>query len=310
MPDAALARTKRQFSDLLTAAAAGMQTHIALYSLPAVPRGDRGRQHIAGSYLEINELWRNPPDIVVVTGTEPREQNLRDEPYWSALAALIDWAEEQRISAMFSCLAAHAAVLHTDNVARKPGGYKCFGVFDHEVAFEYDLMRGVGSRMWLPHSRWNEVTETALLDAGYQILSRCDEAGVGFFAKERRSVSMFCQGHPEYDGANLLLEYRRDVRRFLLRERSSYPDLPRGYFTEDEARLLSDFRKLALAETDETLMSEFPCGLGPGPTWEPWRTASVKIMRNWLAGQRRRGRRGGLRGRDADQLNVAAEADV
>lgn len=282
MPDAALRRTEEQFTNLLVAAAEDLDLRLTFYSLPAIPRAESGRQYVSAAYATFDDLWLDPPDAMVVTGTEPHEENLRDEPYWWGLTALIDWADVQAIPTMFSCLAAHAAVLHLDNVRREPVGRKCFGLFDHEiVAPDHPFMEGVGARMWLPHSRWNQVTESALAAAGYQILSRGDEAGVGFFSRQHDTCMLFCQGHPEYDGANLLREYRRDIRRFLSRTRPNYPDLPHSYFAESDLDVLAGFRRRALAGADEDLMVEFPLLLG-GPHWDAWAPSSMQIFRNWL----------------------------
>ena len=60
-------------------------------------------------------------DALIITGAEPRAEAICDEePYWPALTRLIDWAEIGTISTLFSCLAAHAAVLHLDGIKRRP----------------------------------------------------------------------------------------------------------------------------------------------------------------------------------------------
>jgi len=282
MSDGAIMRTEHHFTNLLQQAANGASVHVLCYSLPAIPRSGKVREHIEASYEPIDALWRNPPDAVVLTGTEPRERNLKDELYWSSLARLIDWIDDQGIPAMFSCLAAHAAVLHTDGISRAALDDKCFGVFEHEAAPDQPLMDGAGARMWLPHSRWNQVNEAELVKAGYQILSWSREAGVGFFAKERRSLWLFCQGHPEYEGSDLLREYRRDVARFLSRERATYPELPRSYFRESETQALHTFRHQALARGGVSAMDAFPRIREGGLTWDAWRPAAISVFGNWL----------------------------
>jgi len=282
MPDAALLRTERQFAELIAAATQGLPVQLELYSLPAVPRTDWGREHLATCYAPVDELWVNPPDALIVTGAEPRARNLDDEPYWDDLTGLIDWLEDHRLPAMFSCLAAHAAVLYLDRVARRPLERKCLGIFDDEIVLGHPVTEGLLSGMPLPHSRWNEVPEDALTATGYRILTRSAEAGVGFFARERRSLWLFCQGHPEYDGPNLLREYRRDIGRFLRREHAVYPDLPRHYVGETEKRRLLDFRRRAIAAPDEAIMAAFPAALPAGPRWDSWKPAAAHIFRNWL----------------------------
>jgi homoserine O-succinyltransferase len=51
----------------------------------------------------------------------------------------------------------------------------------------------------MPHSRWNEIPEEALLACGYRVLTRSEDAGVDAFVKQRNSLFVFFQGHPEYD---------------------------------------------------------------------------------------------------------------
>jgi homoserine O-succinyltransferase len=82
----------------------------------------------------------------------------------------------------------------------------------------------------MPHSRWNEISESELTACGYRVLMRSEDAGAGMFVKQRKSLFVCFQGHPEYEARTLLLEYARDVRRYLRRESDTYPGMPRGYF--------------------------------------------------------------------------------
>lgn len=282
MSDGAIARTEYHFTHLLQQAAEGALVELVYYSLPAILRSGKIREHMAASYQPIDALWDNPPDAFVVTGAEPRERSLKDELYWNSLTALIDWIDELGVPTMFSCLAAHAAVLHLDGVSRATLGDKCFGVFEHEAAQDHPLMDGAGKHMWLPHTRWNQVNEAELVQAGYQILSRSEDVGVGFFAKERRSLWLFCQGHPEYEGPDLLREYRRDVGRFLSGQRATYPDLPRSYFQESEIQTLLAFRQQAIAQGDVSIMELFPQIKQGAATWDAWRPAALAVFGNWL----------------------------
>jgi homoserine O-succinyltransferase/O-acetyltransferase len=282
MSDGAIARTEYHFTNLLQQAADGVPVEVVYYSLPVILRSGKIREHIAASYQPIDALWDNPPDAFVVTGAEPRQPSLKDELYWGSLTNLIDWIDELGVPAMFSCLAAHAAVLHLDGVSRAALDDKCFGVFEHKAEAGHPLMAGAGKQMWLPHTRWNQVNEAELVKAGYQIMSRSDSVGVGFFAKERRNLWLFCQGHPEYEGPDLLREYRRDVGRFLSGQRATYPELPRDYFQESEIEVLRAFRQQAIAQGDASVMDLFPQIIQGAPTWDAWRPAAIAVFGNWL----------------------------
>ena len=58
---------------------------LKLFVMPELPRGEATRRALAGRYRDIAELWNTRLDGLIVTGTEPRAQNLTDEPYWPTL---------------------------------------------------------------------------------------------------------------------------------------------------------------------------------------------------------------------------------
>jgi hypothetical protein len=101
MPDAALEDTELQFFDLLDEASGDLPIYLKLYSLTGIPRTDRGQRHLNSFYYSLDELWQNQFDGVIVTGTEPRQPNLRDEPYWKVLADVFDWAERNTVPRYF-----------------------------------------------------------------------------------------------------------------------------------------------------------------------------------------------------------------
>jgi homoserine O-succinyltransferase/O-acetyltransferase len=288
MPDAALEQTERQFIGLLSAAAGERRIRVKLFSLAEVVRAGAARERVQQRYAPIEELWDGRFDGLIVTGTEPRAPDLREEPYWRTLAKIIDWAEANTRSTIWSCLGAHAAVLHTDGIGRHPLPDKCFGLFDCVTAASHPILKGVPARLPMPHSRWNELREAELVAAGYDILTRSAEAGVDAFARRGNSLFVFFQGHPEYEARTLLGEYRRDVRRFLRRERETYPPLPHDYFDADTARLLEAFRTRSLIDRREALIETFPT-CSEQSLQAPWRPAAERLMANWLAELTKRG---------------------
>ena len=181
-------------------------------------------------------------DGLIVTGAEPRTANLMDEPYWESLARVLEWARDHTHSTVFSCLAAHAAVLQMDGIGRSKSDDKHFGVFECGRVSHHRLMAGTPSRFTLPHSRWNGISEDELAANGYSVLTRSRGCGVDIFIKQFKSLFVFFQGHPEYEADTLLREYRRDVGRYLRGETETYPSLPRSYFDEDTAQALTALR--------------------------------------------------------------------
>jgi homoserine O-succinyltransferase/O-acetyltransferase len=282
MPDAALEDTARQFIELLRAAAPGIIIRLKLFSMPGIPCSQWRRQHLSTQYSDFSSLWDSRLDGLIVTGTEPRAAELMDEPYWRCLSEIIEWAEENTIATVWSCLAAHAAVLHLDGIRRSPLAEKCFGLFQHTKVEDGRLLRGLPTRIPTPHSRWNEIPEDALISSGYRILSKSTAAGVDMFVKERKSLFLFFQGHPEYDTDTLTREYRRDIGRFLRGERDSYPQMPKGYFDGQTADMLNAFRARALVDRCDELLSEFPTEHVASILSNTWQSQASCAYRNWL----------------------------
>jgi homoserine O-succinyltransferase len=273
MPDAALRTTEWQVRDLLTRAAGKSAIALRIFSLPEVPRSEIGQAHVSEFHEPIAALWDSDVAGLIVTGTEPKTPSFEDEPY--------DWAEEHTASTIWSCLASHAAAYRLDGIEREPLGKKMFGVFDCDRTADHPLVDGA-ERWCVPHSRFNTVPEPALERVGYRILSRSPEAGVDMFIKERNSLFVFLQGHPEYDATALFGEYRRDVRRFLAGQIECYPELPQGYFTDAAAAELMGFRERAVQRPGSVLLEEFPAESVGRQLTAPWRDAATRLYANWL----------------------------
>jgi len=283
MPDPALEDTELQFFELLDIASNDVPVFLKLYSLTGIPRTDRGQRRLNDFYFGIDDLWNHRLDGVIMTGTEPRCADLRHESYWSTLAEVLDWAERNTSSTVLSCLAAHAGVLHSDGIGRHPLGDKQFGVFDFTKPANHPLTAGTGERVRFPHSRWNEVRADELSACGYSVLTQSLEGGVdSFVKKKKRSLFLHFQGHPEYGAQTLLKEYRRDIKRFLRRERETYPSMPKGYFDAAAAQLLNDFRDVVLSDRREELMEGFPEAALTGSLQNTWQSSAISIYRNWL----------------------------
>jgi len=283
MPDPALEDTELQFFDLLDGASEDVPVLVKLFSLTGVPRTERGMRHLNSFYSGIDELWDSQFDALIMTGTEPHQTNLRHEPYWQTLASVLDWAEQNTFSTILSCLAAHAGVLYSDGIERHRLSDKRFGVFDFAKSAEHALTTRTTDAVRFPHSRWNEVRSDALKACGYIVLTQSAEAGVDCFVKrKKKSLFVHFQGHPEYGEHTLLKEYRRDIKRFLRRERETYPTMPDGYFGTEARKVLNQFRQSALSHGTEDVMTAFPEEFLFKHLQNTWRSSATRIYGNWM----------------------------
>jgi len=283
MPDGALKTTERQFRELLSCAAGDAPLRVRLFSLPESVRAEASRAYISENYERFSNLWTSRLDGLIVTGTEPRTAVLTDEPYWGSLTKLVDWAQENTTSTVWSCLAAHAAVYHLDGIGRQKFPEKLSGVFDCVRSGDHRILAAAPDSWRIPHSRSNDLPAGALTAAGYQILSTSAIAGADLFIRQDKSLFVLLQGHPEYDPDSLLREYHRDVGRFLRGERDAYPQMPRGYFDAGAAAALAEFHQRALTERHIDLLADFPAIDLPAASASPWRPQALRIYANWLA---------------------------
>jgi homoserine O-succinyltransferase/O-acetyltransferase len=280
MPDSALQATERQFMRLLKAAAGNNRIHFHCFSLPSVRRSQTAQWRVDHQYTDIADLGRLRIDGLIVTGAEPNAATLPEEPFWQDLTDIIDWAEANTRSTIWSCLAAHAAVLHLDGIERQRLATKCSGVYDCAKVIDNWLTEDVTSPLKISHSRVNELRESDLVARGYRLLTASPEAGVDIFAKELRSQFIFFQGHPEYEALSLQREYLRDITRYLAGERDTYPAFPAGYFDIETENKLASFEKRASVERRLPLSVELP-GLTLRPDIAAG-SAATAIFGNWL----------------------------
>jgi homoserine O-succinyltransferase len=282
MPDGALEATEHQLVSLLDSVSEGIHIRLSFHGLPNIPRNDLGARHVAEFYSSVENLWDKHLDGLIVTGREPLTSDLREEPYWDSFARVVEWAKENTYSTVWSCLAAHAAVLHMDGIARIKSHDKYFGVFECDRISDHRLTADAPSPIKLPHSRWNGLSKDELTACGYSILTRSSDSDVDTFVKKCKSLFVFFQGHPEYDANSLLLEYRRDVARYLRGERNTYPLIPRDYFDERTAIALTTLQNKAMSPTSDDLFAEVSATLKNSRIENTWQATATSIYRNWL----------------------------
>ncbi len=288
MPDGAFLRTETQLLGLLEAGSGPLTVRVRRFSLPVVARSPSLKAHMASEYFALPDLWSTAADAVLVSGSEPRAEHLRDEPYWDDLERLLTWACDRSASALLSCLAAHAALLIFDGVDRRPLPGKCSGVFAQTIQ-PHLLTEGVQAGVAVPHSRLNEVSIDAVRDRGYSIPLE-GPTGWTIAAKEHHGCLLaLVQGHPEYDSTSLLREYRRDARRYVERSQGQPPVLPQGCVAASDAAALERFhQRVAGGERTGEILDSFPFDEAYTRVPWPWRQAATAIYANWLTEVHRR----------------------
>jgi homoserine O-succinyltransferase len=283
MPDSAFLETEQQFLRLFAAADVRLYTPEDRQNSPAVG------EHVRHRYGSIDELLATRPAGVVITGCEPCADELRAEPSWDQLITLFEWAVQATETAWVSCLAAHAALLHFDGLERRRLSAKCSGVFPQDLDQGHFLTAGLPGPVAVPHSRLNGVPTAAMIAAGWEVPMSSPTGWTLATAERHGCLMVLVQGHPEYDGAALLREYRRDVRRWQRSERPDYPPVPSPYLDRAARDGFSRFRaESERSGPDPARMELFPFEEVVRRLETPWAPVAVRLGGRWLAELRRR----------------------
>lgn len=275
MPDSAVFATQRQFIRLLEEGSQAFDVSLGFMTLESVEREPETKREMAELYRAPGEMRTVAPDAIIVTGAEPKAEELEDEPYWRELTSLFDAAQAVTFSTLASCLAAHALALHRDGVRRRRFARKWSGVYAAEVVTPHPLVAGLSGGV-TPHSRWNGLDEAELTAKGYVVLTRNGEAGVDMFAKDEDHLALFFQGHPEYDSDTLAREFRRDVARAL--GGGPVPQPPAHYYAPDQEQQLRAHVSGMMAGVEAPHLPDYALK-GPEASW---RRRGAIVIGNWL----------------------------
>ena len=284
MPDAALEATERQFMRLVGSCNRIAQIHVHPFAVDAGVRGLKARQHIDRHYESFEDVRSKGLDALIISGANPAQPEMEDEPFWEPLVEVMEWAAEHVCSVVCSCLATHAYLRHFHGVARRrclPD--KRWGVYEPRNVASHPLVSNLNTRFDAPHSHVYEMTRADVEPAGVQVLSESEDAGIYLAVSADGFRFVFFQGHPEYDKVSLAKEYKREVTRFVAGERETYPGYPERYFTASAREMLDRHRD---AVTEALAGGATPPAF-PEAALEPlldntWTDTGKAIFNNWL----------------------------
>lgn len=285
MPDRALKATERQFLRLIAAGAERFSVYIHPFTIGGLAREAETLRYVAQAYDSFAQIREIKLDGLVLTGANPGNAEITAERYWPYFEEVTHWANGTVPSIFCSCLASHAILKLLYGLERtrcKPD--KRWGVFTHQVTrSHHPLMEGMPSQYEEPRSHVFEMTASQLEPYGIEILATSADADFGIAASQDGIKWVFLQGHPEYDAVSLLKEYKREINRYQLRERSDYPDFPLNYLPQSARQRLTDYRNEFLEAVNLNLeLPEFPEDEIVPLLDSTWTRHAKVLFRNWL----------------------------
>lgn len=279
MPDAALAATERQFYRQVGESNPIAQFYMHPFTLPALPRGAAAQAHIAQYYESFDAIREAGLDALIITGANVSHADLADEPFWTPLIEVIDWAWDNVTSTLCSCLATHAVMQFRHRQTRVRQPRKIWGVFEHRVTdARHPLVADINTRFDVPHSRWNDISRAQFEAAGLKVLAESADAGVHLAVSGDGLRTVFFQGHPEYDTVSLLKEYKRDLLLAAAGRLPAPPPFPQRYFDRQAQALLGEFA----ARTGAGEALEFPEALLTPRLDNTWHDTAESVLGNWI----------------------------
>jgi homoserine O-succinyltransferase len=284
MPDAALEATERQFMRMVGGCNRIAQFKIHLFSVSEFERNEKAQAHIDAYYETFEHIKNVGLDALIITGANPLQSELEDEPFWEPLIEIVEWARNSVSSVLCSCLATHAIVQHYQCIRRYRLEQKRWGVYSHRIVdFHHPLIDNINTRFDAPHSHIYETNSRQFRDAKLRVLVSSEDADFHLATSEDGFRFVFFQGHPEYDAISLFKEYKREVSRFVSGHRSSYPPFPENYFSREATRVLNHFRDAVLSDDGEQIgMEEFPEAEVVPLLDDTWGDTGKAIINNWL----------------------------
>ena len=280
MPDAALEATERQFMRLIGSSNRIAQFYVHPFTLNGIERGDDAQKYIDEYYTDFETLRKQGVDALIVTGANVQGTRFEEQPFWGELTEVFEFAAAQVTSTLCACLATHAALKHFQGIERVHQGDKRWGVFSHRTSsFAHPLVRNINTRFNVPHSRFNDISQSQMEDAGMCVLVTSQEAGVHLAVSEDLFRFVFFQGHPEYDRNSLFKEYKREVGRFVNGEREDYPKVPDHYLSAEGITLLKRFES---EQGSVKSIEGFPEEAALVHVDNTWGDTARSIFNNWI----------------------------
>ena len=131
--------------------------------------------------------------------------------YWDELKEVMDWTQTNVHSTFGVCWGGMAMLYHFHDVPKHMLNAKSFGCYKQknmDPASPY--LRGFSDWCYTPVSRWTEMKEDELREAGLKLLLGSDLTGP-CLVEDVRHRALYIFNHFEYDSGTLKEEYDRDV---------------------------------------------------------------------------------------------------
>ncbi|MXP51065.1 homoserine O-succinyltransferase [Pantoea sp. SoEX] len=210
-----------------------LQIDIQLLRINSHKSRNTPSDHLNNFYCDLEHIYNNTFDGLIVTGAPLGLIDFRDVSYWSQIKKIFFWAKDHVTSTLFICWAAQAALNIIYGIPKRVRNSKLFGVFTHKILKSSLLTRGFDNNFLVPHSRYADFSVQLIKNyTDLELHATLDFSSDAYIMSSMDKRLVFVTGHPEYDLLTLSNEYQRDCKLGLS------PIVPYNYFPNDDPTLI------------------------------------------------------------------------
>lgn len=156
-----------------------------------------------------------PLDAIVISGAAVEHLPFREVRFLGEVAHIVQCAIRRELPILGLCWGALAVGHLLLDLAPQVFEEKVSGAFETDLLVrDHPIGDGLDDRFWTAHSRFAGFDEAVMTDAvsagRARVIARSSAAGTVIAESRDHNVLMHI-GHPEYPGARLAEEYRRDI---------------------------------------------------------------------------------------------------
>ena len=221
-------QTENQFARLI--GATPLQIDLSLIRMTEHQTRNTAAEHMETFYRPFADVAETGEkfDGLIITGAPIEHLPFEEVTYWDELRRVMDWTQTHVHSTFGVCWGGMAMAYHFHDVQKHMLPAKAFGCFRHtNVAPTSPFLRGFSDDFVIPVSRWTEVRQPAIDDAGLRTLLASDEVGPCLI-EDAAHRALYIFNHFEYDSDTLKQEYDRDV------VNGTRINVPLNYYLDDD----------------------------------------------------------------------------
>jgi len=223
-------QTETQFARLI--GATPLQVELSLIRMSEHQTRNTAAEHMESFYRPFQEVRDEKFDGLIITGAPIEHLAFEEVSYWEELTQVMNWTQTNVHTTFGVCWGGMAMLYHFHKVAKHALDQKCFGAFRQQnLAPASPYLRGFSDDLVVPVSRWTEVRETELQDAGLDVLIGSEDTGPCLI-EDAAHRALYVMNHFEYDSGTLNEEYQRDLKQNQIE--GADITLPVNYFPGDD----------------------------------------------------------------------------